>query len=493
MKYLLGCDIGSSSVKVSLLQADTGKTVGSAQSPATEMKMDAPQSGWAEQDPAMWWKELVHAMNDLRARISFKADEIIAIGISYQMHGLVLVDKNQKVLRPSIIWCDSRAVDIGEKAFNTLGHKYCLENYLNSPGNFTASKLRWVIENEPHIWEITDKMMLPGDYIAMRMAGEACTTVSGLSEGILWDFKNKKNASHLEKYYGFTDAVISKIVPTFGEQGYMIQSAAKELGLNVGTPITYRAGDQPNNAFSLNVLNPSEVAATAGTSGVIYGISEFSDYDEQSRVNTFVHVNNSQTETRNGVLLCINGTGIANAWLKRNTGGLSYETMNSEASKISVGSEGVIMLPFGNGSERIFNNKQLGGQLHGLDYNRHTTSHLFRAAQEGIVFSLNYGLEIMKTVGVEAKNIRAGHANMFLSHLFREIFANTTGSTIELFDTDGASGAARGAGVGVGYYKNFSEAFVGLKRITTIEPDKKLQEQYSEAYQKWLRVLEKSI
>jgi len=493
MKYLLGCDIGSSSVKVSLLQADTGKTVGSAQSPATEMKMDAPQSGWAEQDPAMWWKELVHAMNDLRARISFKADEIIAIGISYQMHGLVLVDKNQKVLRPSIIWCDSRAVDIGEKAFNTLGHKYCLENYLNSPGNFTASKLRWVIENEPHIWEITDKMMLPGDYIAMRMAGEACTTVSGLSEGILWDFKNKKNASHLEKYYGFTDAVISKIVPTFGEQGYMIQSAAKELGLNVGTPITYRAGDQPNNAFSLNVLNPSEVAATAGTSGVIYGISEFSDYDEQSRVNTFVHVNNSQTETRNGVLLCINGTGIANAWLKRNTGGLSYETMNSEASKISVGSEGVIMLPFGNGSERIFNNKQLGGQLHGLDYNRHTTSHLFRAAQEGIVFSLNYGLEIMKTVGVEAKNIRAGHANMFLSPLFREIFANTTGSTIELFDTDGASGAARGAGVGVGYYKNFSEAFVGLKRITTIEPDKKLQEQYSEAYQKWLHVLEKSI
>jgi len=493
MKYLLGCDIGSSSVKVSLLQADTCKTVGSAQSPATEMKMDAPQSGWAEQDPAMWWKELVHAMNDLRARISFKADEIIAIGISYQMHGLVLVDKNQKVLRPSIIWCDSRAVDIGEKAFNTLGHKYCLENYLNSPGNFTASKLRWVIENEPYIWEITDKMMLPGDYIAMRMTGEACTTVSGLSEGILWDFKNKKNASHLEKYYGFTDAVISKIVPTFGEQGYMIQSAAKELGLNVGTPITYRAGDQPNNAFSLNALNPSEVAATAGTSGVIYGISEFSDYDEQSRVNTFVHVNNSQTETRNGVLLCINGTGIANAWLKRNTGGLSYETMNSEASKISVESEGVIMLPFGNGSERIFNNKQLGGQLHGLDYNRHNTSHLFRAAQEGIVFSLNYGLEIMKTVGVEAKNIRAGHANMFLSPLFREIFANTTGSTIELFDTDGASGAARGAGVGVGYYKNFSEAFVGLKRITTIEPDKKLQEQYSEAYQKWLRVLEKSI
>lgn len=493
MKYLLGCDIGSSSVKVSLLEADTGRTVGSAQSPAMEMKMYAPQLGWAEQDPEIWWNELLQALQYLRARVLFNPDEIIAIGISYQMHGLVVVDKNQKILRPSIIWCDSRSVGIGEHAFKKLGKKYCLENYLNAPGNFTASKLRWVIENEPHLWEQTDKMMLPGDYIAMRMTGEACTTVSGLSEGVLWDFKNKKIASRLEKYYGFKDAVISKIVPTFGEQGYLTQSAALELGIKAGTPITYRAGDQPNNAFSLNVLNAGEVAATAGTSGVIYGVSETADYDKQGRVNTFAHVNYTKEKPIYGVLLCINGTGIANAWLKRNTGGLSYETMNTEASKVSIGSEGIIMLPFGNGSERILNNKQLGGQWHGLDFNWHTRSHLFRATQEGIVFSLNYGLEIMKTVGVKAKNIRAGHANMFLSPLFREVFANTTGSTIELFDTDGATGAARGAGLGVGYYKNLNEAFVGLKKMATIEPQKKMQEQYIEAYQRWLAVLEKSM
>ena len=502
MKFLLGIDIGSSSVKVSLVEAETGKTFGSAQSPRTEMKIDAPQPGWAEQDPEMWWKELIQAIGYLHARVSFKAEEIMAIGISYQMHGLVLVDKNQKVLRPAIIWCDSRAVDIGEKAFNTLnaprdykGKNYCFENYLNAPGNFTASKLRWVMENEPHIWDQTDKMMLPGDYIAMRLTGDACTTVSGLSEGVLWDFKNKKIAERLMQAYGFNETVISKIVPTFGEQGYVTSFAASALGLSAGTPVTYRAGDQPNNAFSLNVLNPGDVAATAGTSGVIYGVSEFSEYDQQSRVNTFVHVNDSSKlkATRNGVLLCINGTGIANAWLKKITNSVSYEAMNNEAMKVPIGSEGVIILPFGNGAERIFNNKQLGGQWHGLDFNRHTQAHLFRATQEGIVFSLNYGLEIMKTVGVQAKNIRAGHANMFLSPLFREIFANTTSATIELFDTDGATGAARGAGVGVGYYKNFSEAFVGLKKIATIEPEKKMQAQYSEAYQKWLTVLGKKL
>ncbi len=557
MAFFLGIDIGSSSVKVSLVEAETGKTVATAQSPASEMKMSAPQSGWAEQDPEMWWTELkksleLLAMSHEPSRDSSKlmaqssklmAQSCIAIGISYQMHGLVLVDKDQKVLRPSIIWCDSRAVEIGDKAFNALGKKYCLEHYLNAPGNFTASKLRWVMENEPKIWEQTDKMLLPGDYIAMRLTGEACTTVSGLSEGILWDFEKQSLASRLLEEYEIRKEVIPKIVPTFGEQGFLTKSAAAELGLTAGIPITYRAGDQPNNAFSLNVLHPGDVAATAGTSGVIYGVTDKSEYDAQSRVNTFVHVNDgfeqlamshepsrdsheplamsyepsrdsheqlamsyepsrdssklkaqsSKLIARNGVLLCINGTGISNAWLKRNTGGLSYEAMNMEASKVGVGSEGVIMLPFGNGAERIFNNKQLGGQIHGLDFNRHSNAHLFRAAQEGIVFSLNYGLEIMKTVGVEARNIRAGHANMFLSPLFRDIFANTTGATIELLDTDGATGAARGAGVGVGYYKNFKEAFRGLKSIATIAPDAKLQEQYAEVYQKWKRVLEQQI
>lgn len=501
MKYLLGYDIGSSSVKVSLLEAETGKTVASATSPSVEMAMSAPKAGWAEQSPDMWWQEVKNATAILmahpdivgRGAFSFDKTAVGAIGISYQMHGLVLVDKNQNALRPSIIWCDSRAVEIGEKAFQDLGEAFCLENYLNSPANFTASKLRWVIENEPHIWEKTHKMMLPGDFVAMKMTGDIRTTASGLSEGIFWNFKKRGIAQSLLKNYGITEGVVADRVETFGEQGFLTEKAAAELGLKAGTPITYRAGDQPNNAFSLNILNPGEVAATAGTSGVVYGISDKNDYDEKSRVNIFVHVNDTETAHRNGVLLCINGTGILNSWLRRMTGGLNYAAMNDEAMKITVGTEGVTFLPFGNGAERVLENKQLGAQLLGVNFNRHGAGHLFRAAQEGIVFALNYGFDIMKTVGVEAKTVRAGQANMFLSPVFREAFANTTGATVELYNTDGSVGAARGAGVGVGFYKNFNEAFVGLQKVATIEPKADLQAAYTEGYQNWLSALQKAM
>ncbi len=493
MTYLLGYDLGSSSVKVSLVEAATGKTLASAQSPSAEMAMLALHEGWAEQHPDMWWAELVNATNLLRGRFPFKSEDVLAIGISYQMHGLVLVDKDQNVLRPSIIWCDSRAVAIGNQAFEWLGKEDCLKNHLNSPANFTAAKLGWVIENEPHIWDKTDKMMLPGDFIAMKMTGEIRTTASGLSEGIFWHFKRRELSQLILDAFAISESTIPELVETFGNQGFMSEKAAAELGLKAGTPITYRAGDQPNNAFSLNVLNVGEVAATAGTSGVVYGITDKADYDLQSRVNTFVHVNNTEETPRNGVLLCINGTGISNAWMRRATGGLSYDEMTTEAAKIAVGTEGVKILPFGNGSERIFNNKQIGASIHGLDFNRHSAAHLFRATQEGIVFALNYGLGIMKNVGVKVETVKAGRANLFLSPLFREAFANTTGATIELFDTDGATGAARGAGIGCGYYKNEKEAFIGLEKINTIEPNESLKAAYTEGYENWLAVLNEQL
>lgn len=491
MKYLIGYDIGSSSIKACLLDAETGKILASATSPSSEMSMLAVQAGWAEQDPNMWWHEVVNATQILKKRVPFDSAEVGGIGISYQMHGLVLVDKNQIALRPSIIWCDSRAVEIGNKAFNDLGEAYCLEHYLNSPGNFTASKLRWVIENEPHVWEQVDKMMLPGDFIAMRMTGETCTTVSGLSEGIFWDFKNRQIASKLLQNYGITEGVVPSIVSTFSNQGTLTKSAATALGLSEGTPVAYRAGDQPNNAFSLNVLNAGEVAATAGTSGVVYGINETANFDSQSRVNSFVHVSDTVENTRNGVLLCVNGTGILNSWLRRMAGGLSFEEMNIKAAETPIGAEGLTFIPFGNGAERILENKPSSASMEGLNFNIHQTGHVFRAAQEGIVYALQYGLEIMKNMGVDVETVRAGHANMFLSPIFREAFANTTGASIELYDTDGAAGAARGAGVGVGYYKSFKEAFVGLNKIQTLDPQKDLQAAYTEGYERWKTILNK--
>ncbi len=492
--YLLGFDIGSSSVKVSLVNGENGNCVASSFHPKQEMKITAHKAGWAEQEPELWWTNLKLALADVLNESKVNPENILSIGISYQMHGLVMVDKNQQVLRPSIIWCDSRASVYGEKAFNEIGSQRCLTNLLNSPGNFTASKLKWVKENEPELYSKVYKIMLPGDYIAMKLSGEIQTTVSGLSEGIMWDFKENALADILFKNYGFSSEIIPKIVPTFAVQCQVSQKVASELGLSAKTTISYRAGDQPNNALSLNVLNPGEIATTAGTSGVVYGVSDEIKYDPQSRVNTFAHVNYSKENPRLGVLLCINGTGILNAWLKRMVGeNLSYEEMNKLASEIEIGSNGLSVLPFGNGSERVLNNKNIGSVLGGINFNIHQKSHLLRAAQEGIVFSFKYGMDIMQNIGINASVIRAGKANMFLSPIFRDTLAGITGATIELYNTDGSIGAARGAGVGSGYYKSFNEAFSNLKKLEVIQPDNTKTAEYQEAYTNWKKELEKAI
>jgi xylulokinase len=492
MKYLLGFDIGSSSVKATLLEIGSGKTVASAFSPSSEMPMQSSKPAFAEQDPDMWWRELVNAVNELHQKISFNGDEVAAIGIAYQMHGLVCVDKDLKPLRPSIIWCDSRAVKIGDKAFRELGVRYCLKNFLNSPGNFTASKLRWVKKNEPDIYKKIYKIMLPGDYIAVKLTGEPATTISGLSEGIMWNFKKEKIATDLLKYYNIEEELLSPLVPTFGEQGRLTVAAASELNLKAGTPISYRAGDQPNNAFSLNVSQPGEVAATAGTSGVVYGIIDEPNYDPQSRVNTFVHVNHTKKEPRYGVLLCVNGTGILNSWLRKNFFvDSTYEQINREAALAPAGSDELLIYPFGNGAERLLENKDLGAVMKVLQFNRHNRGHIARAAQEGIVFALHYGVEVMKEMGMTIKTVRAGHANMFLSDVFSSVFVNSIGCDLELYNTDGATGAARGAGIGAGIYKDFSQAYSSMTKIKSYSPNKADQEIYSTVYERWKQQLKK--
>ncbi len=493
-RYLLGFDVGSSSVKASLVNADNGKCVSSCFFPEKEAPIMAVKAGWAEQEPDSWWQYAKLSLQKIMSESGIKAEEIAAIGISYQMHGLVCVDKDLKPLRPAIIWCDSRAVPYGERAFHELGQEQCLSHLLNSPGNFTAAKLAWVKENEPEIFNKIYKVMLPGDYLALRLSGVANTTVSGLSEGMFWDFKENCVAQFLLNYYGIPTSFIPDIVPTFSEQSVVSAEAAEELGLKAGTPITYRGGDQPNNALSLNVFEPGEIAATAGTSGVVYGVLGEIGYDQKSRVNTFAHVNHAASDPRLGVLLCINGTGILNAWMHRNvTFDMGYAEMNDLAAHAPIGSEGVCIMPFGNGAERVLENKELGCSIHGLNFNKHSRAHLVRAAQEGIVFSFCYGMEIMGQMGMNIQKIHAGKANMFLSPLFRNTLAGVSGATIELYETDGSVGAAKGAGMGAGIYKDHNEAFATLERLQVIEPDAAQRNAYLAAYNQWKSILEKNI
>jgi xylulokinase len=492
--YLLGYDIGTSSVKAALVDAESGKCVASDFYPKKEASIKALRQGWAEQNPDSWYDFAREVTRSVMSQSGVNPDDIKAIGFSYQMHGLVAVDESFRPLRDAIIWCDSRGVPYGEKAFAELGDKQCLSHLLNSPGNFTATKLAWVKENEPELFSKIHKIMLPADYVAYRLTGNLCTNPEGLSEYMLWDFVNNKPAKFLMDYFGFPEDILPSVQPTFSVQGRLTAAAAADFGLAEGTPITYRAGDQPNNALSLNVFNPGEVASTAGTSGVVYGINGTVDYDPLSRVNNFAHVNHTAEQTRIGVMTCINGTGILNAWCKRNIApeGISYAEMNDLAAQAPAGSAGVSILPFGNGAERILRNREIGCSIHGANFNTHSRAHLLRAAQEGIVFSFMYGMEVMESIGMDIKKIHAGMANMFLSPVFRQTLADVSGATINLYDTDGAVGAAKGAGMGAGIYKDNNEAFASLVKLGEVNPGANV-EAVREAYLRWKNILTKQL
>lgn len=485
----LGIDLGSSSVKVSVLEGDSGACVDTISYPEKELTIDAPKNGWAEQNPEIWWDCVVAAIEKLYSHGKMKAGSIGGIGIAYQMHGLVAVDKNRKPVRPAIIWCDSRAVENGNRLFMETGREKCMDRLLNSPGNFTLSKLLWVKKNEPEIFDRIYKFMLPGDYIAMRLTGEIMTTVSGLSEGILWDFKEQQTAGFLLKAADIEAGLTPDIVPTFGLQGSLSKTAAKALRLPSGIPVTYRAGDQPNNAFSLNVLNPGETAATAGTSGVVYGVTDRLQSDPLSHVNTFAHVNHASEIPRLGVLLCINGTGIANSWIRKITASSGFEEMDQNATEIPPGSEGLLFLPFGNGAERMLQNANIGAAFQNIDFIKHNRKHLLRAVQEGVAFAFHNGMEIMKESGMFTQVIRAGRNNMFLSDVFCETLSTITGTNIELYNTDGSLGAARGAAHGAGFYKSLPECFTGLEKIKVAEPDFSVKNRLDEVYEKWKALL----
>lgn len=481
---LLGIDIGTSSIKVSIVDAQTQNCVATAQYPDTETGITSHQKGWAEQSPDMWWENVQQAILKANATKKYNPADIKAIGIAYQMHGLVCVDKQQRVLRDSIIWCDSRAVEIGNRAFNTIGHERSLKHLLNSPGNFTAAKLAWVKENEPAIFELIDKIMLPGDFIAMKLTGDITTSVAALSEGVFWDFKEQELSKDVFNYFGFDQSIIPAIKEVFTTHGNISAAVANQLSLQPGIPVTYKAGDQPNNALSLNVLEPGEVAATAGTSGVIYGVTDQLVFDQQSRINSFAHVNYVAQRKRIGVLLCINGTGILNSWIKKVTGNIySYQQMNEAAATVAAGSDGLKMLPFGNGAERMLGNQLLQSHIHQIDFNVHGPAHLFRAAQEGIAFAFRYGVDIMRENGMQPSVIRAGKANMFLSDVFTNCFVNATNIPVELHDCDGSVGAAKGAGIGVGFYISPKDAFSNAVPIDWVEPTQ--SKLYDELYNEW--------
>lgn len=482
---LCGIDVGTSSIKLSVVNSATKKIIHSCSFPDTENDIISILPGYAEQNPEHWWHCIEQVIKKGNASKTYNPLDIIAIGISYQMHGLVILDKDKKVLRPSIIWCDSRASGYGDKAFENLGKENALKSLLNSPGNFTASKLAWVKKNEPYIYDKIKYVLLPGDYISYKFTNELTTTISALSEGIFWDFKKNEISKDLLNYYQFDISLFPELRHVFTNHGLITSKNAIQLGLSKKIKVTYKAGDQPNNALSLGVIEPGEIATTAGTSGVIYGVSSELKYDPDCRLNSFAHVNYTNELRRIGVLMCINGTGILNRWLKENFFPLnSYTDLNNFADKSEIGSKGLICFPFGNGSERIFNNKIIGGSFRNLDFNRHKKNEISRSVQEGIAFSMVYGLELLEIAGINPIKIKAGFSNMYLSSIFASTIVNASNVSIQLLESDGAYGAALGAGIGLQYYKSLYEGVNSIKIMSEVTPDQN-RNKTREVYENW--------
>jgi xylulokinase len=490
---LCGIDVGTSSIKVSVVDAANQQLIYSTSFPEIENEISSPAPGFAEQDPEHWWYCVQQAILKANASHTYNPLDISAIGISYQMHGLVVLDDEEQVVRPSIIWCDSRAVSIGQKAFDTLG-TYCETNLLNSPGNFTASKLAWVKENQPEVYVRIKHVMLPGDFIAGRLTKHFTTTASALSEGIFYDFQTDTISSAVLDYFKFDKSLFPAIQDVFSSHGTIVSEVADALGLNKQVLVTYKAGDQPNNAFSLGVLQPGDIATTAGTSGVVYGISDELKYDKHNRVNSFAHVNYTNHAKRIGVLMCINGTGILNRWVKQTVcSDLSYVQMNELAANTTIGSKGLLCVPFGNGAERIFQNKLVGASFEHLDFNRHGRAEMIRSAQEGIAFSMAYGIEMLADAGIKPTKLKAGFANMYLSDVFAQTIVNAANVSVDLLESDGAFGAALGAGLGLKYYKTEDEAVANIKHIKTINPSSAELSQTKTAYESWKELVKQKL
>jgi xylulokinase len=476
MKFL-GIDIGTSGSR-SVVIDENGKVIASAT--ALHEDFASPEIGWAEQNPDDWWR----ACKETIAKVlqTVKADEISAISFSGQMHGSVFLDKADKVIRPALLWCDQRTEKQCDEITAKIGKERLIELVCNPAiTGFTLPKMLWLRENEPEKWARVATVLLPKDYIRLKLSGDKASDVADSSGTLLFDVQNRKWSGEMLSAFSIDEAILPKVYESIEVTGRVSESGASETGLKIGTPIIAGAGDNAAGAIGMGIVEVGKVSATIGTSGVIFAVSDKPRLDLQGRIHTLCHAMPGRWHNT-GVTL---SAGLSFKWFRENFGdGNSYDELVHEAEKVPSGSEGAIWLPYLMGERTPHLDANARAAFIGITAS-HTKAHFTRAVLEGVAFSLRDSLEIFKESGVEISSIRLGGGGA-KSKLWRQIQADIYGKSVEIIEADegAAFGAAILAGVGVGAWKSVEEACEKTIRVAeTIEPNADSQETLNRNYE----------
>lgn len=486
MSYLMGIDIGTTSARAIIIDEE-GKLLGAG---VYEYPLYHPQPLWAEQDPQDWWEGTKKSIGKALKEADVKPQEIGGIGLSGQMHGLVLLDENYEVLRRSILWCDQRTVKqceyIMRKSRQTLVKSTC------NPAltGFTLPKVIWVRQEEPKIYDKIHKMLLPKDYIRFKLTGEFATEVSDASGTLMLDVKKRKWSEDVLSAFGINKEALPVVYESVQITGKITPEAARETGLKEGIPVVGGGGDQAAGGVGNGVVREGLLSSTIGTSGVVFASLNDVKTDPLLRTHTFCHAVPGKWHIM-GVMLSAGGSlkwfrdnlGMEELNVSKITGQDPYEILTMEASRVEPGSEGLIFLPYLMGERTPYPDPYAKGVFFGLTP-RHTKAHLVRAVMEGVAFGLRDSLEIIKRLGTKIEEIRASGGGA-RSELWRQIQAdinNTQMVTINMSEGP-AFGVALLAGVGTGVYKSVEEACESTIHITgTTEPIKENVKRYEEYY-----------
>lgn len=487
MAYLLGIDIGTSGTKTVLFD-EAGNTIASA---LGEYPLYQPNVGWAEQDPEDWWKATFSTIKAVLGKSGVNPSDVKGVGLSGQMHGAVLLDKDNQVLRKAIIWCDQRSSAECDQITSIIGKERLIEITANPAlTGFTASKVMWVKNNEPEIFEKVKKILLPKDYIRFKLTGEFATEVSDASGMQFMDIPKRKWSSEVLDKLGIDKGLLGDVYESQEVSGKVHKAAAELTGLKEGTPVVGGAGDQAAGAVGNGIVRPGVISSTIGTSGVVFAFSENVSIDPKGRVHTFCHAVPNTWH----IMGVTQGAGLSLKWFRDNfcieekrtaelMGIDPYVLMDQEADRVEAGCSGLIYLPYMMGERTPHLDPNAKGVFFGLSA-KHEKQDMLRAVMEGVVYSLKDCLEIIKEMGVDVSEVRASGGGG-KSKLWRQMQSDVFGTEITTINSSegGALGVALLAGVGTGVYSSVPEACDAIIKVKTRQAaDMALNAKYQKFY-----------